>query len=119
MRWIAVLALSLVLTGTSRAAGPDEQYLDIYNEIIQADHLQQNGRAAEAAADYQKAQTALKKLKDANPAWNNEVVNFRLDYLAGQLQSLAKAAAPATAPPPQAAAADHTAEIASLQDQIR
>src|ERR1039458_1044378 len=33
MRWMAILAFFLVLTGSTLAAGSDEQYLDIYNEI--------------------------------------------------------------------------------------
>ena len=100
MRWISVLAWLLLLTGTTRAAGPEDAYLDIYNEILQADNLQQNGHAKEAAAKYLEAQKALIGLKETNPTWNTEVVSFRLDYLADQLQALAKAAPAAPAPPP-------------------
>jgi tetratricopeptide (TPR) repeat protein len=126
MRWFAVLALFLVLTGSSRAAGPDDRYLDIYNEILQADSLQQNGHSADADAKYLEAQTALKKLKDDYPAWNTAIVSFRLDYLAEQIQALAKVVPATKAPPPQAAAPPQTiapvqsaTEIASLQEQIR
>ena len=132
MRWIAVLALSFVLTWTSRAAGPDDQYLDIYNEILQADNLQQNGHTAEAAAKYLGAQSALKSLQQANPTWNADIVSFRLNYLTDQLKALAKLApaapvapaapaAPATnAPPPVATApAKPVTEAANLQEQIR
>ena len=90
MRWIAVLALLLFFTGVSRAAGPDDQYLDIYNEILQADNLQQNGHGAEAVVKYTEAQAALKKLQQDHPAWNTGVVSFRLDYLAEQLKALEK-----------------------------
>jgi tetratricopeptide (TPR) repeat protein len=120
MRWISVLALWLFLTGASRAAGPDDQYLDIYTEILQADNLQQNGHAKEAAAKYSEAQKALIKLKETQPTWNTEVVSFRLDYLAEQLQALAKAAPAAPAPPPVVAApAKPVTEVASLREQIR
>ena len=44
MRWIASLALFLVLTGVARAAASDDQYLDIYNEVMQADSLQKDGQ---------------------------------------------------------------------------
>jgi tetratricopeptide (TPR) repeat protein len=127
MRWIAVLALLCVLTGSSRAAGPDDQYLDIYNEILQADTLQKGAHPSEAAAKYLEAQSALKQLKAEHPTWNTEIVEFRLDYISEQLQLLAKAA-PATAAPQPAATtpakiaaevSNAAAEISGLQEQIR
>jgi tetratricopeptide (TPR) repeat protein len=132
MRWISVLALLLVLSGSSRAAGPDDMYLDIYNEILQADNLQQSGHPKEASAKYLEAQTSLKSLKQGNPAWNTAVVDFRLDYLSEQLQATARQMAAIPAPPPQAAApvrpaappqaaapAQSVAEVASLREQVR
>jgi Tfp pilus assembly protein PilF len=108
------------LIGGSRAAGPDDQYLDIYNQILQADNLQQNGRAKEAAAKYLEAQKGLIMLKETHPTWNTEVVSFRLDYLSEQLQALAKAAPATPAPPPAAAApAKPVTEAAGFQEQIR
>jgi hypothetical protein len=127
MRWIAVLALLLFLNPYSRAAGPDDQYVDIYNEILVADNLQQTGHAAQATARYLEAQAALKKLAEEHPNWNSEIVNFRLDYIAEQLQVLAKAAPAIRAPLLTAAIAPKTAtevpntaaEISGLQEQIR
>jgi tetratricopeptide (TPR) repeat protein len=121
MRWISVLALLFILTGVSRAAGPEDQYLDIYNEILQGDNLQQNGHGKEAAAKYLEAQKALIELKGAHPTWNTEVVSFRLDYLSDQLHALAKVAAAVPAPPPAVVAAppNSVTEIAGLQEQIR
>jgi tetratricopeptide (TPR) repeat protein len=127
MRWIAVLALLLVLTGASRAAGPDDQYLDIYNEVLQADTLLKSGHPTQAAGKYLEAQSALKRLQEENPTWNNEIVSFRLEYVAEQLQALAKLAPAIPAPPPVAAAPARTptevsndaAEISALQEQIR
>jgi Tfp pilus assembly protein PilF len=128
MRWIATLALSLVLTGAAFAAGSDEQYLDIYNEILQADTLQQSGQANAAALRYLQAQADLQKLQTEHPTWNPDIVKFRLDYLSDRLQALAKylpqtnapaAAASATAQPAatgQPAGSDQTT-IASLQQQ--
>jgi len=122
MRWIAFLVLLLGLTVSSRAAGPDEQYVDIYNQILQADNLQQSGHLPQAAAKYLEAQTALKKLHEEHPAWNVEIVNFRLDYIAEQLQTLAKAAPPPVAPAPAQTAPEApgaNAEISGLREQIR
>ena len=58
MRWISVLASLLLFVGAARAAGPDDDYLDIYNEILTADNLQQNGHLKEASAKYAEAQKA-------------------------------------------------------------
>ncbi len=126
MKWIAVLALSLVLATASLAAGPDDQYLDIYNEILQADSLKAGGNSRDAAAKYLDAQALLKNLKKENPTWNASVVDFRLDYLADQLHALApflQAAAPAPAPAPMpkpgATVPATPSEVANLQEQIR
>jgi len=120
MRWIAALALLLVLAGSSRAAGPDDQYVDVYNEILQADNLQQNGHSKEATTKYLEAQTALKTLKQEHPDWNTGMVDYRLDYLAEQLQALAKLAPAMPALPPRAAApAKPVTEAAGLQEQVR
>ena len=121
MKWFAVLALLLVCACSSFAAGADDQYLDIYTEILQADGLQQSGHSAAAATRYLDAQRALRKLKEEHPAWNTEVVSFRLDYLAEQIQALAKVLPPTNAPPPQAAAPapQPATEMARLQEQVR
>jgi len=103
MRRIAVLVFSLVLTAAIRAAGPDDAYLDIYNEILQGDTFQQSGQPAEAIAKYVEARTSLKALQQASPAWNPEIVNYRLDYLSEQIQALQKPVTPPSNPvqPPQ------------------
>jgi Tfp pilus assembly protein PilF len=136
MRWLAILAFSLVLTGSALATGSDEQYLDIYNEILQADSSLQNGHSEEAALRYLQAQTDLQKLHADRPTWNPDIVQFRLSYLAEKLQSLAKylpatnappaaVVAPvrpaAVTPPPaaQPASVTLTQQIAAFQEQIR
>ncbi len=137
MRWIAIAAFFLVLTGSALAAGSDEQYLDIYNEILQADSLGQSGHSEAAALRYLQAQTDLQKLQTEHPTWNPDIVKFRLDYLAEKLQSLGKflpttnappAAAPAPVQPsavvqPPAAVQPSVAALAQqnagLQEQVR
>jgi tetratricopeptide (TPR) repeat protein len=124
MRWIASLALFLVLTGVAAAAGPDDQYLDIYNEVQQADALQQDGQALAAGVKYVDAQTRLKKLKDDYPGWNTDVVTFRLQYLSDKLQALGKIL-PSTKNASVAAAATNRPTVnfeqqaADLQEQVR
>jgi len=122
MRRIAILACLVVLTGSALAAGSDEQYLDIYNEILQADSLQQNGHSDTAVLRYLQAQADLQKLQTEHPGWNPDIVRYRLDYLADRLQALAKFlpatnAAPAVAPAPTQPAAAGASTIAELQQQ--
>ena len=124
MRLIAILALLLVFTGSALAAGSDEQYLDIYNEILQADSLQHNGHSDAAALRYLQAQTDLQKLQSDHPTWNPDIVKYRLDYLADKLQALAKYlpatnAAPATvtSPTAQQPATAAEASVAALEQQ--
>jgi len=125
MRWIAAVALFLVITSGARADAPDDQYLDVYNQILQADNLQQGGQSPAAAAKYQEALSNLKKLQASHPSWNPDVVHFRLEYLAEQLQLLQKFVPPAnTAAPPSAASAapppaSLPQQVAGLQEQIR
>ncbi|HEY3863757.1 MAG TPA: tetratricopeptide repeat protein [Verrucomicrobiae bacterium] len=126
MRWLVLLASLLVLTWPARAAGPDDRYLDIYNEILQADTMRQNGQSKAAADKYLDAQASLTALKNENPAWNTAIVSFRLDYLADQLQALAKSLPAAQTPPPAApvqtavpaAPAPTAADAAALRQQI-
>jgi tetratricopeptide (TPR) repeat protein len=120
MRWIALAALFLALAGAARAAGPDDEYLDIYTEILQGDSLLQNGHPAAAAAKFRQALTDLQQLKAGHPYWNSDVVNFRLDYLAQQLQALAKDLPPTNAPPLAAAPPPTPAsELDGLREQVR
>jgi tetratricopeptide (TPR) repeat protein len=90
MKWIALLASFFVLTGSALAAGSDEQYLDIYNHILQADGLLQAGQSAAAAVRYAEAKGELLRLQADHPDWNPQIVKFRLDYLDGKLQALSK-----------------------------
>lgn len=133
MRRIAIFAVFVLLTGFAMAAGSDEQYLDIYNEILQGDSLQQNGHPDMAAQRYLQAQTDLQKLSTDHPTWNPDIVKYRLDYLADKLQALAKYLpntnnAPPTTPAPtaptnpaaapaQPAAGAEEAVVAALQQQ--
>ncbi|HEY3852834.1 MAG TPA: tetratricopeptide repeat protein [Verrucomicrobiae bacterium] len=132
MRWIASLVLILFLAGVARAAGPDDQYLDIYNEIGAADALLQGGQSQAAASKYVDAQTRLKKIKEVSPDWNPDVVSFRLNYISDKLVALGNAAEPSapkpvvSAPAPSAPAAPAAKpdpallrQIATLQEQVR
>ncbi len=125
------MSFFLVLTYSARAAGSDEQYLDVYNEILQADSLAESGHSAAAALTYLQAQTDLRDFQARHPASNTELVKFRLDYLAEKLQSLSKYLPSTNAPSvfaprpvqpsvkPQPSTAAVMQQIAGLQEQIR
>jgi len=88
MRLALVFALLFgALTGAS-AAGMDDQYLEVYNLIQEADGMAAS-QAREAAAKYSQAQLLLERMQKGSPEWNPTVVNFRLKYLAQRLSELA------------------------------
>ncbi len=116
MKWIPALILSLAMLGAAQAAGPDDQYLEIYNLIQQADGLNQAADARNAAAKYVQAQSGLKKLQEIYPNWNPDIVKFRLDYVSGKLADVVKIIPQTNAP--AANAAPKTASLAELQQQI-
>src|SRR5439155_2600086 len=76
-----LLVFTTLLMTIAQAAGPDEQYVQIYSLIQDADRLSLNGQSDAARAKYLEAQTALKKLQSAYPNWNEKVVKFRVRYL--------------------------------------
>jgi hypothetical protein len=81
---LLVLALMMV-SWPARAADPDDEYLQIFNLIQQADDLDTGGKADLAKAKYQQAQRALVGFKKNYPDWNTRLVSTRLTYLAEKL----------------------------------
>lgn len=94
-RRILGFGLSLVAAMAVSAAGPDEDYVRIYKSIVEADSLKESGRLAAAAKLYEAAGEALHQLQMNNPAWNERLIIFRINYVAGQLKTI-------NTPPPQA-----------------
>ena len=123
--------LSLAMVGAVKAAGPDDQYLEIYNLIQQADGISNDAKTA--AAQYGQAQAGLKKLQSFYPTWNKDVVDFRIGYVNDKLAALAKdlpqpapavVAAPAKTETPAVAmaaaeASKNDQQVADLTDQVR
>lgn len=111
-RLFALIAATLLLFSfSSHAQSADDQYVQIYNLIQDADSLETT-QPAQALAKYTEAQTELQRFQRVNPGWNSKVVNFRLEYLASKITILsaqapaaAKPAAPTNAQPAAAAAA--------------
>jgi hypothetical protein len=88
-RVFGLLVLALLLGAwPARADGPDDEYLQIYNLIQQADSLNTDGKAAPAKAKYQEAQTALANFRKSYPEWNVKLVSYRLNYVAQKVAAL-------------------------------
>lgn len=120
-----VLAFMVLSVG---AQGLDEQYVRIYNLIQQAESSETAGERSQALARYLEAQTALQRFQQINPTWNEKVVRFRLNYLAGKIAELTAKAAPVTPSPsptpdrPVAATpttAEMQRELTGLQAEVR
>jgi tetratricopeptide (TPR) repeat protein len=122
---MALLTLCLLCASAALAATPDNEYVEIYSAINQADNLQQEGKLALAAVKYFQAQAALQKLQAYHPSWNPDVVHYRLEYLDDRLRVLSKIGPfPGAAPPAPPAPATPPAEnsglaMTALREQIR
>ena len=89
MKPFCVSVLLFFALGLCQAfAGPDEQYVRIYNSIQEADALNAKGQQTDALAKYLAAQSNLQRFQKFNPDWNVKIVNFRLNYLTNKIGSL-------------------------------
>ncbi len=93
LRLVASLMLLTMLLGVclpARADLGDDQYLQIYSLIQQADDLKAGGSADRAKAKYQDALTQLKGFRKDYPNWNPKLVAYRLNDLAQKLADLSE-----------------------------
>ena len=112
--WICrALALGCLL---ACAEGLDDQYVRIYNLIQEADALVATGQKSQGRDKYLSAQAALRELRRTNPAWNEAVVQYRLNYISEKLRLASdslEGAPTNTRPSPE------TDPIKILQEQVR
>ncbi len=88
-RIFVLLGCCVLLTvGVALADTPEDQFVEIYNAIQQADSLAEGGRGEQALRRYLEAQDGLKKLQAAFPTWNERVIKFRLNYVSEKLAPL-------------------------------
>src|SRR5258706_5701754 len=85
---VLIGALYLAATLLAQAQSADERYVWIYSLIQEADGFNEKGTTAEAARKYREAQGLLKELQKLYPEFNPKVVNYRLGYVANQLETL-------------------------------
>jgi hypothetical protein len=99
VNWLSgLLALALLLgLCPARADDADDQYLQIYGLIQQADDFSANGKRAPARAKYLEAYKGLKSFKKSYPDWNAKLVASRLKYVTQQITVLSEQSAAAVA----------------------
>src|SRR5258705_1112371 len=93
-RLLVLVITAWLVVSTARGEGPDNQYLNIYSLIQEADALDRS-QPTQALAKYLQAQTTLQRFQRAYPDWNAKVINFRLNYLALKVDALSAHALPA------------------------
>ncbi len=120
-----ILVVLAVLGCAIQAQGPDDQFVRIYNLLLQADQLNDSGQSGQAYERYLEVQKGLRRIQLANPAWQPKVIKFRLGYVADKIAPLAaKYKAGAVAAPPPAlveatAKAASNNEVAQLEGRVR
>ncbi|MGO8928592.1 MAG: DUF6263 family protein [Limisphaerales bacterium] len=126
-RFSGLLVLALLLgVLPARAEGPDDEYLQIYSLIQQADDLNTDGKPAPAKAKYEEAKAALTSFKTNYPYWNVKLVSYRLNYVAQKVAALSQKpptvaagattpGAPEAQPEAKAAAETSTTQVKLLE----
>jgi Flp pilus assembly protein TadD len=128
-RFLPLVVVFLGLIASARAQGPDEQYIQIYNVMQQAEGLKESGQDNAALQKYLEAESSLRKFKRIYPDWNPRIVEFRLKYLAARIGPLTEQKAPSldvelTAPsrPGESAgqpAVDYATRVEDLESRVR
>ena len=119
MKRVAPWFLSLILAGSLHAAGPDDDYVRIYNLIQQGDGFDQRGERAKAAEAYIEASKSLQQLQSSFPSWNVDAVRFRLDYLNEKLQLISRLTPNDPRTASGSRAAPKTVAAAELQQEVQ
>lgn len=121
MKWFTSLAAAGVLAAISAQAGPDEEYISIYQSIEDAEQTLANNNLSGAAQKFSAAQEALKRFKVQYPEWNQGTVDFRLQYVTDRLAKLGpvKTAPAPAATAPAAVAADPITELRQTVAQLQ
>ncbi len=89
MRWSFVLLLIVALFRSMPAhAAGDEQYVEIYLVIQEADQLLATQQQARAKQKYLEALGSLTIFQKTSPEWNPNAVKFRLEYVNAKLAGL-------------------------------
>src|SRR5438552_7538741 len=101
-RLLIFVGASIFLLAGRAALAQEDQYVQVYNLIQEADASARSDTPIVALNKYLRAQTELQKFQKVYPEWNGRIVNFRLNYLAAKISDLsgrAPAAPPSTTTP--------------------
>lgn len=85
-RLLAILLAFIVFA--KAAPTPQDQFLQIYFLLQEAENLEKSAQKNSAITRYQEVEKRLKTLKDNNPQWEPVIVNFRLKYVRDKLATL-------------------------------
>ena len=119
MKRVAPWFASMILAFSLLAAGPDDDYVRIYNLIQQGDAFDQKGERAKAAEVYIEASKSLQKLQSSFPSWNVDAVRFRLDYLNEKLQLISRLTPNDPRTAPGGKAGPKTVAASELQQELQ
>ena len=112
--WLLLAALP-----DARAAVVDDQYVEIYGVLEEADKLGGSSQPRAAVTKYLEAQAGLKRLQSDYPDWNSKIVTYRIQYIAQKLDGLTQKLAVAPPAAPKLAPGQIlTNQIQSLQEEI-
>jgi tetratricopeptide (TPR) repeat protein len=111
MKGLFVLAglIGFLAFSCAHAVAQDDEYIQIYGVIQDADALGNSSQTGEALAKYIDAQTSLQRFQRIYPDWNRQVIQYRLNYLASRIAEIsartpvAATKTPIAAKPPTAA----------------
>ena len=120
-----ILILLAVLGCATHAQSPDDQFVKIYNLLLQADQLNSSGQGESAYDKYLEVQKGLRRIELGNPGWQPKVISFRLGYVAEKIAPLAKQYKdrPAVTSPPllseTTVKAASSSEVIQLEGRVR
>jgi hypothetical protein len=97
---LTVLAWGLMASLLAFAADStlQQQYLEMYSKLNEAEHLEASGNTPGALGDYAECYSGLKKIAESNPNWEPALVIKRLEDLKSKIAKL-KASEPNAAAP--------------------
>ena len=116
-RLFALVGLAAFLWAAPALRAQEEQYVQVYNLIQEADASANSETPLQALNKYLRAQTELHKFQKVYPDWNSRIVNFRLNYLAAKIADLSGRAPAAATTPASPAAPPGKPAPAQIQNQ--
>ncbi|MEN9574467.1 MAG: repeat containing protein [Verrucomicrobiota bacterium] len=122
---LLLLAACLALAAPSaQAAAADEQYVKVFNTVLQGDSLREAGQGKQALEKYLNALEELKKIQAAYKTWEPKLVAFRLAYIEDWIKKLSVQFPGTVAPKPfvpvsQTGDEAGSEKLTGLEKQIR